>query len=352
MLNIFMGLESFQVYKLFFGQRALALPIIFMFLVFSRSTISKKIKLGELIVYIFILLATVISSNSMEDLLYGTFKVLLVILCLELLSIDRTKELSLKIPVVSALLFVMVEFFLRYSSVGFDLVQVLGGSHELKLSTPFFSDTNGMAVYILLSYILLLSMVTSLISRILVVAFYFPLMFYTASVAGVLAFAASTGLYLLKYYPKFGRMLALITFVSLVTFATVFLDELVSYGLYSKLTHTLDIFWILSNNLKMFVIGDGVFTGNFYSDTGQYLHSYWSLLISSIGLAPSIVYIVLIYFKLKYACTELFVILPVLILSISYLNPFIEFLYFFLALINISLYRQEVGERNDNFKTL
>ena len=347
-----MGLESFQVYKLFFGQRALVLPIIFVFLVFSQSTITKKIKLGELIVYIFILSATIISSNSMEDLLYGTFKVLLVILCLELLSINRTQKLNLKIPVVSAILFVMVEFFFRYSSVGFDLDQILLGSHDLKLSSPFFSDTNGMAIYILLSYILLLSMATSLISRILVVAFYFPLMFYTASVAGVLAFTASTGLYLLKYYPKFGRMLALITFVSLVPFVTVYFDGLVSYGLYTKLNHTLDIFSILSNNLKMFVIGNGIFTGNYYSDTGLYMHSYWSLLISGIGLAPSIVFIVLICFKLKYATAELFVILPVLILSLSYLNPFIEFLYFFLALINISLYRQEVVERNDNFKTL
>ena len=177
-------------------------------------------------------------------------------------------------------------------------------------------------------------------------------MFYTASVAGLVAFAACTGLYLLKYYPRFGSMLALVTFVVLVTFATIFLDELVSYGLYKKLTHTFDIFSMLSNNLRLFVIGDGIFTGNYYSDTGQYLHSYWSLLISGIGLVPSIVYTALIYFKLKYACTEMFVILPVIILSLSYLNPFIEILYFFLALINISLYRQEVGERNDRLKTL
>lgn len=350
MLNIFLVLESFQVYKLIFGQRALALPIIFIFLMLCRSTTRNKIKKSDILVYLYIIIAVIVSSGSMEDLLFGVVKVLLAILCLECLSINRTKDLNLKIPAVAALLFVIVEFLIRYSSIGFDLAQIYAGSHDLKLVTPFFSDTNGLAIYILLTYIFLLSIVTSLKYRILVFLLFSLLMLYTASVAGTLGFTACSGLYAIKHYPKFGWMLALVSFVILVISFSFFYDGLVSYGLYDKLTHTFDIFSILSNNLKLFIIGNGVFSGAFYGDTGQYLHSYWAILISSIGFIPSIVYIVIIYVKLRHACSEPFVIIPMVLLSLSYLNPFTEFIYFFLALINVSLFRQETVKRNDRVK--
>lgn len=340
----------------------LCLGLIFISGSLNYYLICKKTLLINLVTPILLILIVGVGAPNIYEVAFGAIKISLPFIysiCIITLirnidseSLEKVFRL-LCVFVVSILLF---EFLFRASNAS-SINQILVNFYLFKTNSPFFNDTNATALYAICYFMPIYYYnyhYKNESNKFITICLYIMLLmvFFTLSRAAIISLSLFITLSLLNRGHKNIRVLLFFigSFSSLLIIPLI-LDAISSDG--SGQTK-IEIFSALPNIITTYssldiLFGFGFDYGSYaYSyEVGKYSHLLITMLLGQVGLIGALIYFIyFILLRISSSKDLSLVIIPLFIVGLSYLSPFLENIFIATSIIYIlAILRSHNGKK-------
>jgi hypothetical protein len=328
----------------------------------AKVSIWQKKIIGSSLVYflIFCFIAAYANSSS-EGVIFDWVKLALyfgtgIVVVILLPKADTvTVAKSFDLMVVCALVILLIECYLRLTSTEFNFQAALINAHAFKHDSPFFYDANAAAIFLIIHFSLFIYRIKMFNSNskllfLLVGSLFAILVLLTFSRAAIVVFALLV-IYL-SYSTikiKIAKRASILLLFIMVLFLAPNVYELIESDL-SGITKIEILFSMTSwwdQDIGKALFGAGINDGNYlYSyEEGKYSHATIPMVLGSFGLIGVILYFT--FFLLVHSASPraLVWILPLFVLGLSYLPPFLESINLLSMIIASDVYRRGLTGR-------
>ncbi|WP_318460552.1 hypothetical protein [Photobacterium leiognathi] len=315
----------------------------FIFIINKNGKADTKLITGCYLFFALIIGCLAIGSSKSNEFFYDFTKIYLCFLLFYLLA-EQIRYLSfekisklISTSATLAILVLSVELLIRILTTSNVISVLLGNFYELKVNSPFFSDTNAVGLFAL-SYFIVIYFYKDLtkdkIKYNIMLSLLFIFILTSLSRAAIIT---AIFLVLYKFYLKCNSKLKLILNFFLFLCFFVSLHILVKFvgddG--SGATKLLIIESVINKydqiNLINLLFGFGITDGSYiYSyQEGEYSHLLITMLLGHVGVIGLFLYFIFfIYIALISKGRTLFASLPFFVVGLSYLHPFLESIFF------------------------
>nr|AXL04960.1 hypothetical protein [Aeromonas hydrophila] len=315
--------------------------------VFFKIKVSKSYfnyAIVNFVCYMLLLLSVSLGTPNESELIFDCVKITLPFiyaLVIPVFIYNMTRyELRFVINSLSlvVLTILAIELFIRSGTVS-SIADIERNFYLFKMHSPFFFDSNALALYIMLYLVIFfyynyiyLENTSIYIGLVVFLLFIFVLLTFSRS-----AIIGTMSLFFVYKYVASSRFTRLCLFASIVFCFFLFIPYVVDLvhtdgsgstklSVWSNLPNIMDSY--SSYNLLW---GFGINDGNFaYSyEPGEYSHVLIPMLLGQVGLIGMIVYVSYFFIVLSHIGKNyLLLIIPVFLVGLSYLHPFLETIFF------------------------
>ncbi|WMY74578.1 hypothetical protein RHD99_00915 [Buttiauxella selenatireducens] len=242
----------------------------------------------------------------------------------------------------STLLFCSIELFLRMDGISGSLIDVITANfYLLKINSPFFSDTNGFAIYLLPLVIMIIfecvfnkSMNFINIIIIIFLHVFLVLSMSRAVLVSMLFFYMVMIFFMINKTYRY--IMVMLVIILLMVISPMLISLLEADG--SGLTKV-EVYKFLFTNIGtdsfahiLFGFGEKIGAYRYSFSNGSYAHGQFPLLVGMSGMVGTFIYIM---FGLVVTITGgknvLYLLIPIFIVGLSYFPPYFETTFFALG---------------------